>query len=107
MRETETVTIRRLGARGDGIAEDGTPVAYALPGERVAVTRAGSRGDLAAVETPSPDRVAPFCPYFGRCGGCAVQHLAREPYAAWKRGLVAQALAQAGLAVEPEPLLLA
>ncbi|WP_336485311.1 class I SAM-dependent RNA methyltransferase [Methylobacterium nigriterrae] len=107
MVETDTVTIRRLGARGDGIAEDGTPVSGALPGERVAITRAGSRGDLVAVEEPSLDRVAPFCPYFGRCGGCAAQHLAPGPYAAWKRGLVAQALSQAGIDIEPEPLVLA
>ncbi|MDR7036274.1 23S rRNA (uracil1939-C5)-methyltransferase [Methylobacterium sp. BE186] len=104
MSELETVAIRHLGARGDGIAEDGTPVPGALPGERVAVRRAGPRAELVAVETPSPDRIAPFCPYFERCGGCAVQHLAPAAYAAWKRGLVAGALAQAGLAVEPEPL---
>ncbi|GJD93244.1 class I SAM-dependent RNA methyltransferase [Methylobacterium iners] len=97
MSETESVEICRLGARGDGIAEDGTAVAYALPGERVAIRREGGRGRLAAIETPSPDRTEPFCPYFGRCGGCAVQHLASEPYAAWKRGLVAQALSQAGI----------
>ncbi|MEA1830752.1 RNA methyltransferase [Methylobacterium durans] len=104
MSEVETVTIRHLGARGDGIAEDGTPVPGALAGERVAIRRADPRAELVAVEAPSPDRVAPFCPYFERCGGCAVQHLASAPYAAWKRGLVAGALAQAGLDVEPEPL---
>ncbi|MER2267468.1 class I SAM-dependent RNA methyltransferase [Methylobacterium oxalidis] len=104
MSEAETVTIRHLGARGDGIAEDGTPVPGALPGERVAIRRAGPRAELVAVEEPSPDRIAPFCPYFGRCGGCAVQHLAPAPYAAWKRGLVAGALSQSGLGLEPEPM---
>ncbi|NEU13736.1 class I SAM-dependent RNA methyltransferase [Methylobacterium sp. BTF04] len=102
--QTETVAIRRLGARGDGMAEDGTAVALALPGERVAIRRDGARGQLVSVETASPDRIDPFCQYFGTCGGCAVQHLAPEPYAAWKRGLLVQALSQAGLACEPEPL---
>ncbi|GJD78676.1 putative RNA methyltransferase [Methylobacterium gregans] len=102
---SETVTISRLGARGDGIAEDGTPVAGALPGERVAIRREGGRGVLEAVEAASPDRIEPFCPYYGRCGGCATQHIAREPYAAWKRGLLAQALSQAGLPVEPGALI--
>lgn len=102
---SETVTITRLGARGDGIATDGTPVAYALPGERVAITRADGRGVLEEVVEPSPDRIAPFCPYFERCGGCATQHLALPAYTAWKRGLLTQALSQSGLGVEPEPMI--
>ncbi|MCJ2046961.1 RNA methyltransferase [Methylobacterium sp. J-078] len=101
---TETLEIRRLGARGDGMAEDGTAVALALPGERVTVRRAGVRAQLVAVERASPERIDPFCPYFGTCGGCAVQHLAPEPYAAWKHGQLVQALSQAHLAVEPAPL---
>ncbi len=99
---SETVTIQDLGSRGDGIAEDGTPVPYALPGERVAIRRDGRRAELLGVERPSPDRVAPFCPYVMQCGGCRTQHLARPAELAWKRGLVAQALSQARLAVEPE-----
>ncbi|MFF8803416.1 MULTISPECIES: class I SAM-dependent RNA methyltransferase [unclassified Methylobacterium] len=101
----ETMAIARLGARGDGIAEDGLPVPGALPGERVRVRRAGRIGALVAVEEASPDRIAPFCPYYGACGGCAVQHLAPAPYAEWKRGTVAQALAQARVETELAPLL--
>lgn len=104
MTASETVTIRRLGARGDGIAEDGTAIAFALPGERVAIRRDGGRGELVGIEAPSPDRIAPICPYFTRCGGCATQHLAPEPYAAWKSAQVAQALTQAGLDVAHDPL---
>ena len=102
---SETVTITRLGGRGDGIAEDGTPVPFTLPGERVAIGRAEGRGLLDAVLDPAPERIAPFCPYFMRCGGCAIQHVAPETYAGWKRGLLASALSQAGLAVEPEALI--
>ena len=47
MAESETVTIRRLGARGDGIADDGTAIAFALPGERVAIRRDGARASTA------------------------------------------------------------
>lgn len=100
---SETVTIVGLGSRGDGIAEDGTPVPFALPGERVAIRREGRRAELLGVEAPSPDRVAPFCPHFTRCGGCRTQHLAGEAERAWKRGLVGRALAQARLDVVPEP----
>ncbi|MFY9294204.1 MAG: RNA methyltransferase, partial [Methylorubrum rhodinum] len=105
MSEPETLTIARLGARGDGLAEDGLPVPGALPGERVQVHREGRHGTLVAVETPSPERIAPFCPYYSACGGCAVQHLAPEPYADWKRGIVEGALAQARIETQLAPLL--
>ena len=42
----------------------------------------------------SPERAAPFCPWFGTCGGCAAQHMSEALYRAWKRGLVVKALAQ-------------
>ncbi len=100
---SETVTIRELGARGDGIAEDGTPVPFTLPGERVEIRQEGRRAELLGIAQASPDRVEPFCPYFMRCGGCRTQHLARPAELAWKRGLVAQALSQARLDTEPAP----
>lgn len=100
---SETVTIRELGARGDGIAEDGTPVPFTLPGERVEIRREGRRAELLGIAQASPDRVEPFCPYFMRCGGCRTQHLAQPAELAWKRGLVAQALSQARLDTEPAP----
>ncbi|WP_407943015.1 class I SAM-dependent RNA methyltransferase [Methylorubrum podarium] len=100
----EILTIARLGARGDGLSEDGLPVPGALPGERVRVHRGDRIGTLVAVEEASPERIAPFCPYFSACGGCAVQHLAPDPYAAWKRGIVGGALAQARIETELRPL---
>ncbi|MCI0465555.1 MAG: RNA methyltransferase, partial [Beijerinckiaceae bacterium] len=57
----------------------------------------GGGGILACVEAPSPQRIAPFCPHFSRCGGCAVQTLAAEPYAHWKRDLAVNALRGAGV----------
>ncbi|MEE7462461.1 RNA methyltransferase, partial [Methylobacterium fujisawaense] len=101
--DSETVTIRELGARGDGIAEDGTLVPYTLPGERAEIRREARRGALLGLAQASPDRVEPFCPYYMRCGGCRTQHLARTAELAWKRDLVAQALSQARLDVTPGP----
>ncbi len=97
------LTIDRLGARGEGVAQgpEGTIfVAYALAGETIAAEVDGSRGTLVEVLTPSPERIAPFCRYFAHCGGCAVQTLAAGPYARWKRDLVTSALRRAGLANE-------
>lgn len=92
-----------MGHRGDGVAEgeaEAVFVPYALPGETVEVQSVAGHPDrrrLLAVEAPSPDRIAPVCPHFGTCGGCAVQHWAVDRYRAWKRDLVIDALAQAGL----------
>ena len=38
------------------------------------------------------DSAEPFCPYFGICGGCTLQHLGPASYDALKRGLVDDAL---------------
>ena len=99
---SESVEIIRLGARGDGIAQDGTIVPYTLPGERAEIRREGQRAELVAIEQAAPERVEPFCPYFMRCGGCRTQHLAREAELEWKRGIVANGLAQAGLPIAPD-----
>src|SRR6185436_13011363 len=37
------------------------------------------------------------CKHFGTCGGCALQHWSLAEYHLWKRSLVADALAQAGI----------
>ena len=100
---TERLTIRHLGRRGDGVtdtAEGPVFVPYTLPGESVEVERVAGHPDrrhLLHVETPSVERVAPICPHFGECGGCAVQHWRCERYRAWKRDIVVQALGAARL----------
>ncbi|PPD27640.1 MAG: (uracil-5)-methyltransferase [Hyphomicrobium sp.] len=97
------VEIVRLGAQGDGIAEmAGGPifVPFALPGERWKVTN----GEALRV-TSSPERVAPPCPHFGICGGCAVQHMSDAAYVAWKKSNVAEAFRHRGLDVEIAPML--
>jgi 23S rRNA (uracil1939-C5)-methyltransferase len=98
----ERLTIHRIGRRGDGIAEvpeGDIYVPYTLPGETAEVDRSPGHPDrrhLIAVTAPSAERIKPICPHFGTCGGCALQHWASAPYRAWKRGLVVEALAQAG-----------
>src|SRR6476659_995095 len=94
------VTIERLGAGGDGVAENGTLfVPFTLPGERayVELETDGKHARLVELIEPSPDRIGPICPHFGTCGGCALQHLATARYPDWKRALVTEALAKAGL----------
>jgi 23S rRNA (uracil1939-C5)-methyltransferase len=106
---TETVTIEKLGAQGDGIASSaGGPVyvPFSLPGETVAIARVKSQGTIMSITTPSPDRQEPPCRHFGpdgvngTCGGCTLQHMADEPYGAFKRQLVIDALKSKGLTPE-------
>ena len=82
-------------------------VPYALGGETVEVEPVSGHPDrrrLIKVERASAERIAPFCPHFGVCGGCAIQHWDAERYRAWKREIVVTTLAQAGIDCEVAPL---
>lgn len=102
-------TIVDLTHDGLGVADlDGRRafVADALPGEEVEIAlrkrrRKLQEADLLRVLTPSPDRVTPHCEYFGRCGGCALQHLAHPAQVEFKQRVVAEALKRIAR-VEPE-----
>lgn len=101
----ERLTIARIGHRGDGVADTAAGpvyVAYSLPGETVEVDAWPGHPDrrhLVRVDGPSTERIAPICPHFGVCGGCATQHWASERYRAWKHDLVVSALRDAGIEV--------
>ena len=100
-----TLNILEVGARGDGIAEDGGRryfVPFCLPGETVAAEPVDERGGgvvarLIEVLAPSRHREPPPCTHFTVCGGCALQHWRRDAYTAWKVGLITRALEQRGV----------
>ena len=103
----QLLTIERLGQRGEGIAQgaDGLVfVPYALPGDTIKAEVTNERGQLVEIVTSGPDRIAPFCPHYTICGGCAVQALAAPAYNAWKRELVVAALAAGGVKADVAPL---
>lgn len=105
--QTLEVDVHTVGGRGDGVAagpERPLYIPYTVPGDRVRVRTTGPQGDGFAAVTeallsPGPDRAEPICRHFGACGGCALQHLSRPAYDAWKRDQVVQALARRGLDV--------
>jgi 23S rRNA (uracil1939-C5)-methyltransferase len=107
----ERLTIDHVGHFGDGVAlANGQPVyvPYTLAGEIVEATPVQGHPDrrrLVHVERASAERIAPFCPHFGVCGGCAIQHWQSELYQAWKRDLVVGTLAQAKIICEVAPLI--
>jgi len=104
------LTIDHIGRQGDGVAltkAGPVYVPYTLPGEIVEAERWSGhpdRGHLLRVDTASAERIAPICPHFGVCGGCALQHWQTARYRAWKRDLVVDALRQAGIAAEVDDL---
>ena len=99
----EHLVIDHVGHRGDGIGFTGGEslfVPYTLGGETVEVEPVADHPDrrsLMRVEHASPERIDPFCKYFGACGGCAIQHWQPEAYRAWKRQIVVDTLAHAGI----------
>jgi 23S rRNA (uracil1939-C5)-methyltransferase len=104
------LTIDRLAYGGRGVGRaDGFVVfvPFVAPGDevraRIARThRRFAEADLLDVTAPSPERVAPPCPYFGRCGGCAWQHLDYPAQLAAKASIVRESLERiAGLAGLP------
>ena len=109
--DTEHIVVDHVGHHGDGVAMAGGEnvyVPYALGGETIEVAQVPGHPDrrrLIKVERASAERIAPFCPHFGVCGGCAIQHWDAEHYRAWKREIVVTTLAQAGIACEVAPLI--
>lgn len=78
-----TVTILKMIHGGYGLAEqnDGPMimVRHSLPGEQVRVKIDKTRKDyctgrVQSVIDASPWRIVPPCSYYGRCGGCDLQH---------------------------------
>jgi 23S rRNA (uracil1939-C5)-methyltransferase len=80
------VTVERILPGGVGLAHARGQtlfVALAAPGDRARVRVESVRARLAfasitEILQPSPARVEPPCPYFGRCGGCDFQQLNYE-----------------------------
>jgi 23S rRNA (uracil1939-C5)-methyltransferase len=98
------LSITGLDAHGDGVTEAGIVAPGGLPSERVQARLIGAHAEIDAILEASPERAEPICPWFGRCGGCAAQHMSEALYREWKRGLVVDALGRAGVEAKTLPL---
>ena len=100
----EIVDILSLDHEGHGIARiDGkvTFVDDALAGERAEITvyRKHAKYNSAhavAILKSSAQRTTPRCQYFGRCGGCSMQHLEASAQVAAKQRVLEENLARIG-----------
>lgn len=68
------------------------PVAGLLDNEMAYIylkhTKQGTIGILDEVETPSPERILPPCPYYERCGGCQLMHMSYKEQLRFKTNTV-------------------
>lgn len=112
----QRITVERLAHDGRGVARlpSGKTVFVerALPGEpvEIAVHRTRKRFDEAHVRqrlSDSPLRQTPPCAYFGRCGGCDLQHMTLAAQRTHKIAAVRELLARQGLELPDDIALLA
>lgn len=93
------LTIKRMGINGEGIAyykRLAVFVPNAIVGEvvEVRITKVFEKyayGEVEKFKTLSENRVKPRCPYYGKCGGCSLQHISYEEQLTQKRNLVCEA----------------
>lgn len=103
------VDILSLDHEGHGIARIDGKVIFvdnALAGERVEIDiyRRHAKYDSAnavRIIKASAQRTTPRCPYFGRCGGCSMQHLEASAQVAAKQRVLEENLARIGK-ISPE-----
>lgn len=94
------VEVERILPGGLGLAHAEGKTVFVLlaaPGDRVRVRVEREQGKVlfASIEeivTPSPVRIEPPCPYFGRCGGCDFQQLTYEAQLAAKSEMIRDCL---------------
>lgn len=102
--------ISGYGYDGEGVARlDGKVVflPYALEGEEVEFSKLEEKkgfikAKLQRVLKENENRCKPPCPYFGRCGGCALQHAKREHQLQIKKNLLISQLKKVGFDGEVE-----
>ena len=80
--------IVRVAARGEGVTADGRHAAFAAPGDTLSSEN---------TVLPGLHHQVPPCRHFPQCGGCQLQHLDDESYAAFLVDRIAGALGAQGL----------
>ena len=102
--ESVEAQVEDLSHDGWGVVRNGGRVYFVpgvLPGERIRFLPGKKRkrrwtGRLESIVTPSPDRVDPPCEYFGRCGGCVLQHASGDAQRRFKEKVLLDNLLRIG-----------
>ncbi|MFY3790618.1 23S rRNA (uracil(1939)-C(5))-methyltransferase RlmD [Ureibacillus sp. MALMAid1270] len=102
--DRRNVYIEDLTHDGNGVAKiDGYPlfIQGALPQETAEIhvlktLKNYGFAKIVEIIEPSPDRVKAPCIYFGKCGGCQLQHLSYEGQLKWKENMVKNVMKRIG-----------
>lgn len=100
----QNITIEDYAAEGKSIARVDGKVIFVdrvVPGDVVDIRLSKNKkdwgeGSAVKVHALSPDRVDPFCPHFGVCGGCQWQMLPYEKQLQYKHKQVEETLKRIG-----------
>lgn len=112
--ELQTVTIEKIVHGGKGLGRINGQVIFVpftLPGEtvRIQITKKHRdylEGQVIEIVTPSPKRIPPDCPYFGRCGGCQISHATYEHQLDLKKNVLMESLQRNKISF-PQPEIIA
>jgi 23S rRNA (uracil1939-C5)-methyltransferase len=101
-----TASIHSLTEDGFGIGDHGEKIPYVLPGEIISAEKIiqkdyPDRYELREILDKSSDRQTPPCVYFGRCGGCQLQHLIPKAYETFKREQIQKQLFDHNIETKP------
>lgn len=104
VRDEVEILIDDVAFGGSGVGRvDGKAVfvPFTIEGERVLARivrekKSFAQAELVRLLQSAPQRVMPQCPYFGRCGGCAYQHMSYAHQLRWKERQVAATLERIG-----------
>ncbi|MBQ2313372.1 MAG: class I SAM-dependent RNA methyltransferase [Treponema sp.] len=107
MATTQIITAEKMVFGGDCIGKiegKNVFVPAAVPGEKLEVEitreqRDYSTARIVRVLEPSVHRVLPFCPLYGRCGGCNMQHIDAAYQQELRAAILREAFEREGLTV--------
>jgi 23S rRNA (uracil1939-C5)-methyltransferase len=106
--EIISARIERIAAGGAGIAsangETGGKrvfVEFTAPGDLVSCRikkdhKTWAEAEIVEILEPSPERIEPLCPHYGRCGGCTFQHLDYEAQIKAKTAILRETFSRIG-----------
>lgn len=101
---SSTIEITSLAYGGKGLGRlDGKVVfvPFTAPGDVVEVEitadkKGFSEGKVSKIITPSALRTEPVCRFFGKCGGCSLQHMTYGAQLDWKQKILEESLRRIG-----------